>query len=378
MTELAILVVDDEEDIRESVTRALRSFKVNLSYLEEEFTFTIDSAASAEEGLEMIRAGNYAVLLLDNQLPGMNGTELLKILSEMETGLVTIMITAFASIETAITATKHGAYDFVTKPFTPQELRDSVFKAVKHQVLTQTAQKLIEEKRKVRFQFISVLSHELKSPLAAVTNYLKLMDRQILGADIGAYNEFIERSLIRISDMEKLIYDLLDLTRIESGEKKRQLEPVALDQVIQTAIERHQDEFAARKLTITTDIDALTLQADTLEIDIIINNLLTNAIKYNREGGNITVRLKQQARQYVLAVSDTGIGIAPKDQEKLFGEFSRIRNEHTLHISGSGIGLSTVKKVVALYGGEIRIDSAEGKGSTFTVILPLDASVTHG
>ena len=135
--------------------------------------------------------------------------------------MLTIMITAYASIETAVTATKRGAYDFLAKPFTPDELKSTIRKAAARLILAKQARKLAEEKRQVRFEFIRVLGHELKAPLNAVAGYLRMFKERSLGDDPAAYDEGIDRSLIRIDGMQKLIADLLDLTQIESGRKNR-------------------------------------------------------------------------------------------------------------------------------------------------------------
>lgn len=371
MGDIQILVIDDEPGIREAIVRALKNYKVSLSYLEDEYTVSVDTADSAEAGLEMIRNKSYQVLLLDNQLPGMNGEELLQLLHESgnDADMVTIMITAYASIETAINATRNGAYDFVTKPFTPKELRDSIFKAVKHQVLKSTAQKLVAEKKRIRFEFISVLSHELKSPIAAVTNYLKLMDKKIYGDDLSAYDEMINRSLIRINDMEKLIYDLLDLTRIESGEKKRSPARISLSAIFDESLKQFASEIEKNNLSVEKNYSSLDIVADPTEIAIIANNLISNAIKYNRQGGVITVGLAEEENRVTIRVRDTGVGIDQSDIGKLFKEFSRIRNEDTMDISGSGIGLSTVKKIVSLYDGTVSAISQPGEGTEFIIVL---------
>jgi signal transduction histidine kinase len=279
------------------------------------------------------------------------------------------MITAFASIETAVTATKNGAYDFLTKPFTPQELKEAILKASKHYILTNSAKKFTEEKKKIRFQFISILSHELKSPIAAVSNYLKLMEKKIAGNDISAYAEFINRSQIRIKDMEKLIFDLLDLTRIESGEKKRELSEVRFDDVINEILKNFAEDISKREITLEKHISEISLMADSTELEIIANNFISNAIKYNVDRGKVTVRLEKISGELHFSVADTGIGIEEKDIEKLFKEFSRIKNEKTQNISGSGIGLSTVKKIVSLYDGSVSVRSKPGEGSEFKVIL---------
>jgi two-component system, sensor histidine kinase and response regulator len=369
MEKLSILVIDDEPGIRESIKRALRNYKISLSYIESEYEFETETAETAEAGLEMMNKKHYDILLLDNQLPGMNGVDLLKLMHDSQKEILTIMITAFASIETAVTATKNGAYDFLTKPFTPQELKEAILKASKHYILTNSAKKFTEEKKKIRFQFISILSHELKSPIAAVSNYLKLMEKKIAGNDISAYAEFINRSQIRIKDMEKLIFDLLDLTRIESGEKKRELYEVRFDDVINETLKNFAEDISKREITVEKHISEISLMADRTELEIIANNFISNAIKYNVDRGKVTVRLEKMKGELHFSVADTGIGIEEKDIEKLFKEFSRIKNEKTQTISGSGIGLSTVKKIVSLYDGSVSVRSKPDEGSEFTVIL---------
>ncbi len=369
MEKLHILVIDDEPGVRESIRRALRNFKISLSYIESEYEFETETAETAEIGLDMMNKKPYDILLLDNQLPGMNGVDLLKLMHDSQKEILTIMITAFASIETAVTATKNGAYDFLTKPFTPQELKEAILKASKHYILTQSARKFNEEKKKIRFQFISVLSHELKSPIAAVSNYLKLMEKKIAGNDISAYSEFINRSQIRIKDMEKLIFDLLDLTRIESGEKKRDLSKVNFDSVIEKILGNHAEDIKNRGITVEKNIAQADLTADRTELEIIANNLISNAVKYNTEGGKIKVQLSKKEGSVCFSVADTGIGIEEKDIDRLFKEFSRIKNEKTQSISGSGIGLSTVKKIVSLYNGSVSVSSKVNEGSEFSIIL---------
>lgn len=371
MEVINILVIDDEQGIRESIKRALRNFTMSLSYVEYDYSFSVDTAESAEAGLEMMKNRQYDILLLDNQLPGMNGVDLLKLLHDSQKEILTIMITAFASIETAVTATKNGAYDFLTKPFTPQELKDAVLKASKHFILTNSAKKFEEEKKKIRFQFISILSHELKSPIAAISNYLKLMEKRIAGGDIEAYDEFIKRSQIRIKDMEKLIFDLLDLTRIESGEKKRELTAVRVDSVINDVLDNFRDDMLKRNISVEKSMAEAEMQADRTEIGIIVNNFISNAIKYNVDGGRIIINLEIKDGMLYFSVADTGIGIGEKDIEKLFKEFSRIKNDKTVNVSGSGIGLSTVKKIVSLYGGTTSVSSVINSGSKFTVTLKI-------
>ncbi|MBN1971297.1 MAG: response regulator [Candidatus Delongbacteria bacterium] len=369
MEKIKALVVDDEMGIRLSVSRALRGFTVELPYVDSYYELEIDQAESGEMAVQMMKEKDYEIVLLDNMLPGIHGTEVLEWMNNEKKNSITIMITAFASIETAVSATKNGAYDFLTKPFTPQDLKAAVHKAAKHYILNSITRKLTEEKNKIRFQFISVLSHELKAPIAAIANYLKIMERQIAGDSILNYIDYIKRSLIRISDMEKLIFDLLDLTRIESGEKKRELEDIDFKTVIENSIQNYKEMAENKKITIISELESHTINGDKTELEIVANNFISNAIKYNKNDGSVLVSLTEKNNEIIFEVADTGIGIDENDIPKLFKEFSRIKNEKTAQISGSGIGLSTVKKIVSLYKGEIEVKSVVNEGTRFIVKL---------
>jgi signal transduction histidine kinase len=336
--------------------------------------FTVDQAESGEEALEKIDRCPPDILLLDHKMPGISGLEVLDRLAGRETDMLTIMITAYASIETAVTATKRGAYDFLAKPFTPDELKSTIRKAAARLILAKQARQLAEEKRRVRFEFIRVLGHELKTPLNVVAGYLDILRNHQLGDGLSAYDELVARSLTRMDGMRKLIADLLDLTQIESGEKNRALTRVDLAAAAASAVEAVAVQAAQRSVTVELHAAGpLAISADAREIEIIFNNLLTNAIKYNRDGGRVEVTLRRAGNQAAIAVSDTGIGLSEEEIKQLFGEFARIRNEKTRNILGSGLGLSIVKKLALLYGGDVQVESRPDAGSTFTVTL--DAGV---
>ena len=232
------------------------------------------------------------------------------------------------------------------------------------------ARKLELEKKKVRFDFIRVLGHELKSPINAVEGYLNIMDKQTVGKIPEAYDKMIDRSIIRIEFMRKLITDLLDLTRIESGQKKRELTEVDVCEVAQESIETMSSSAQERNISINLLADQpVSMTADRNEIEIIFNNLISNAVKYNRDGGCVDVTVKSIDGKVQIDVKDTGIGMTEEDVKNLFSEFVRIKNEKTSNILGSGLGLSIVKKIVTLYDGETNVVSEPDVGSTFTIIL---------
>lgn len=368
---MKVLVVDDEPGIRQAVSRVLASHRTTLPEETEETAFEVAQAATGEEALAACAAGAPDIILLDYKLPGLSGLDVLERLGPAATDTIVVMITAYATIDTAVTATRRGAYDFLAKPFSPAELRTTVSRAANHLALQRRAKLLADEKRQARFQLLSVLFHELKSPLAAVEGYLEVLREGFLPPGSAQYGEVLERCRVRLDGMRRLVVDLLDLTRVESGQRKR--EPVSLDarDLLLRAVETAQPAAAAKGIEVVVDAPGtVPLVADPGDLEIVLNNLLSNAVKYNREGGRVDVKLSTHAGGVRLVVADTGIGMTAKEVGRLFGEFVRIRNDRTRDIPGSGLGLSIVKKVVELAGGEVSVESEPEKGTTFTVRLP--------
>jgi signal transduction histidine kinase len=367
---LNVLVVDDELGMRLGVERILRKYSVSIDKVDTEVKFTVDQAETGEEALEKIEKNPPHILLLDYKLPGINGIEVLERLREEKKEILTIMITAYASIQTAIKATKCGAYDILTKPFSPDELKNDIDKAAEQIIISIQAQKLAEEKRQVRFQFISVLAHELKAPLNAVESYLKIIQNKELGEDLENYKQPVNRCLTRVEFMRKMIFDLLDLTRIESGRKQREVKDIDLIETARVAIDTALPEAENKGVGIKLHgPEELIFHADESEMEIILNNLISNAVKYNKEGGRVDVSLEHDKDNVVIRVADTGIGMSKEEADRLFEDFVRIKNAKTRNILGSGLGLSILKKLTKLYSGSIKVESEPEKGSTFTVIL---------
>jgi len=170
--------------------------------------------------------------------------------------------------------------------------------------------------------------------------------------------------------MRKLIVDLLDLTRIESGQKKRELDQVDLLEVARLALETSAPEAVERDVTIQLrHFEPTAMLADRNEIEMVFNNLVSNAVKYNKKGGSVAVDVARKGDEVTVSVADTGIGMTEEEAARLFDSFVRIKNEKTFGILGSGLGLAIVKKVAALYSGEVSVQSAPDAGSTFTVVL---------
>ena len=369
MEYLKVLVVDDEPGIRSGVQRILKNFTVGYPFMDDDFAFELLEAGSGEQALEIIQGGKIDIVLLDNKLPGMDGIEVLEYINRQHIDTLVMMITSYASLDLAVKATQNGAYNFVPKPFTPQELRSAMENITKHLFLRRMTRDMDEEGKKARSRFLAVLSHELKSPINAIEGYLKMMQERQVGTDINDYSQMIDRSLERIKGMRTLIRDLLDLTRIEMGTKE--LKNVDISEIARRAIDAVEIFAQQRKVKIHADLPENTnFKADPSEIEIIFNNLLSNAIKYNKAEGEVFFAVKDQGNVLSIIVEDTGIGMSSEETAQLFQEFVRIKNEKTKYITGSGLGLSIVKKIVSEYNGEISVKSEPDKGTLFNIRLP--------
>jgi len=350
----------------------MRNFRVSYPFMDEDFDFELEEADSGEKAIAIIEKEPVDIILLDNKLPGMDGIEVLEHIRSKQMDIYVMMITSYASLELAVKATTNGAYNFVPKPFTPEELRSAVENITKHLFLKRMTRSMNKEGKQVRFQFLSVLSHELKSPINAIEGYLKIMKERQVGESLSDYDTMIDRSLERIKGMRTLIMDMMDLTRLESTSKARQVRKVDLGQVARIALDTMEPMAIQKNVKMFLDApENLVLQSDSDEIEIIMNNLVSNAVKYNRENGEVSVTIRQTDNQVSIKVEDTGIGMNEEEVSRLFQEFMRIKNEKTRNITGSGLGLSIVKKLVEdTYHGTITVKSIPDGGTTFEVHLP--------
>lgn len=372
---LDILVVDDEPGIRSGISRILKNFSVSFPFMDDDFQFNILEAATGEEALEIINTTPPSIVLLDNKLPGIQGIEVLDYINSHHLDIVVVMITSYASLDLAVKATNFGAYDFVPKPFTPQELKTSMENVAKHYFLRRMTRKLHKEGKHVRFQFLTVLSHELKQPLSTIENSLHKMKEKQEGESIDDYQKTIDISLAQVKAMRSLITDFLDLTRIESGKKRRELVEIDMGLVALSAIETMKPMSIQFNVNLSIENNLTeSFVADPEEMEVVFSNLISNAIKYNKSGGTVCCKLWNTQNELVIAISDNGGGIEQIDIPNLFKEFSKIHNSNANSNSGSGLGLSIVKRIVELYKGSIVVKSEINVGSTFTVTFPLKNS----
>lgn len=362
LTTEPIIVIDDDYAMRFSCRKIL----LKAGYIVEDF----EDGAS---GLEAIAALKPALVLVDLKMPGMSGMEVIARLHEIDPRIICIVITGYATIDTAVEAMKSGAYDFLPKPFSPDELRIIVKRGLERRRLAMHAHRHELERELFRRRFVTFVSHQLQSPLVAVHQYLDVLKH--LGDAPGAAakrEEWLDRCLRRTEELQALIRDWLTLSRIERDFLTLQRVPLDLCESVRRVMEGA--EVLASPDTIRLEArlpeERCMVTGDSGCVTVLLENLVTNAIKYNRPGGWVTVTVERTNGELAIAVQDTGCGIPEESLPFLFEEFFRVKQDGPRKTSGTGLGLAISKKIVSEMGGTIEVSSEPGVGSTFTVRLP--------
>lgn len=366
-----ILVVDDETGMREGCRRALTPVG-----------YSVDTAADLTTGQDLARSKEYDLFLLDVMLPDGSGLDLIDPILQEDPNAICIVITGFGSIQMAVEAVRRGAYDFLSKPFTSDELLMAVdqglerrqLKAIEAQAesLAQTKAEL-ERLDEVKSQLMLKVAHELRAPVAAVQSYINL----ILAGYVTT-NELkptLSRVQDRLQEMLDLISDLLELARLKQAKDQiiKEASPQNMAEILKEVCELFREQAHEKRQSFQVEIlDHPVIMADRDYLKHIWTNLISNAIKYTPEGGRVVVSLEADDRKLIGAVADSGIGIAEEDLPHLFQDFFRTDQAKASGEIGTGLGLSIVKQIVESYGGEIRVTSRPGHGSRFTFNLPLE------
>jgi two-component system sensor histidine kinase/response regulator len=355
-----ILVIDDEEAMRDSCSQVLNKD----GYMTE-------TAEDGHIGLRKIREIKPDLVLIDLKMPGMGGMELLEKIGQIDPDIVSIVITGYATIESAVEAMKLNAYDFLPKPFTPDQLRIVIGRGLERRRLTAESARLRWEKEMMRENFITLVSHQLRSPLTSVKQYFGVIREGFAGDVTEKQKEIIRKAGDYIDSLLKLINDWLDMSRVEAGRIKDKSEPVSLAAVLTEAAEalkpQAQDKKVILKLDLADNLPKLNGDPNCLKEAFL--NLISNAIIYNQEGGTVTVNAKEQGDDLAVEVSDTGIGISKENLPFIFDEFFRVKNKETQHISGTGLGLPIAKKIIEAHNGCVKAVSELGMGTTFSILL---------
>jgi signal transduction histidine kinase len=356
-----VLVIDDEESMRDSCCLIL-----------EREGFETDSAENGVIGLEKTEANRPDFVLIDLKMPHISGQEVLEKVREIDPEIIPIVITGYATVESAVEAMKKGAYDFLPKPFTPEELRIIIRRGVERRKLILETKSLRREKKIMEENFITMVSHQLRSPLVAIQQYFEVILAGMVGKVEEKQREMILKATKRSEGLLELINDWLSIARMDSGQLVDKLKPTSLEIILSKIIEFLRSVAEEDKISIklVPHSGSDMVLGDDESLEEVFSNLINNAIKYNKPNGSVTVSIKENADAILVDVEDTGVGIAPEHLPLIFDQFYQIDRSKRKGDKGSGLGLSIAKTIVEAHNGSIRVSSELGKGSVFTVILP--------
>ncbi len=356
-----ILVVDDEESMRDSCYKILKKDG-----------FLADTARDGSIGLEKIEKNKPDLVLIDLKMPGISGMEVLEKIKEIDPNIIPVVITGYSTVESAVEAMKKGAYDFLPKPFTPEELRIIISRGLERRKLILETEFLRKEKKLIEENFITMVTHQLRSPLVAIQQFFEVILGGMVGEVQEKQKEMITRSRDRMDGLLKLIDDWLDVARLSGGQIVDKLKRLSLKKIIKKLIEDMQP--LAQKNDVYLEFGPSSendlVQGDEETLEQVFSNLITNAIRYNKPKGKVVITIKENKDFISAEVKDTGIGIAKEHLPFIFDQFYRVKRGEDHKIKGTGLGLSIAKKIVDAHEGSIRVSSELGKGSNFTVLLP--------
>ncbi len=347
MTNIKVLVVDDEQSVATTI-------KAILELDGSEVT----AVTSGREALEQLREHEFDVVLTDLRLDDLDGIEILRETQKLWPDTVSIMLTGYASLESAVAALRSGAYDYLIKPSDVDELRATIGRV------------------------LSMASHELRTPLTAVSGFMQIARRRmsrLSGAtDVPApwrdeahkADETLEMANRQSKKLARLIDELLDVSRLQQGRVEMRLAEIELTEVVQEVAERMR--LVSKGYEIETKIDGTApIVADRDRIEQVLENLVGNAIKYSPETGRVEMSLRVNGANAVVSVRDEGIGVAPGEVEKIFGLFYRSPDPRADHVGGLGLGLYISREIVSRHHGKLWAERNAGAGTTFHVALPL-------
>jgi len=315
--EARILVVDDEEGIRDFLFKALPRMG----------RFYVELAGSAEEALKKIEQGNFDLVLTDLKMPNTDGLKLVDEITKSKPEVLTVLMTGYGTIDSVLEAMKRGASDYLTKPFNLEEMAVRIQKVleqrqrfVKLRDFAIQLERANQELRKIdemKSEFISVASHELRTPLAAIKNAVHLILNRKTGEINDTQAKFLSMAERNINRLTHILNDLLDLSRIESGKIQMKIEELDLKGPIEFILSSLKPQAEGKSIQLNMEVpqELPSVYADRGQIEQILMNLIGNAVKFTPEGGRVSVLARPwngEGSMVAISVQDSGIGI-PKD-----------------------------------------------------------------
>lgn len=367
-----ILIVDDKPENLIALRRIL-----------ERQQFEVDSALSGEEALKKVLKNNYDLIILDVQMPGLDGFEVAESISGYsKTKDIPIIFLSAVNVNKQFISKGYasGGRDYMVKPFDPDVLVLKVktfIKLYEQTCALQNMQQVLVEEIEFRKQaertkdeFITMASHELKTPLTSIKGYMQMVDRLIDRDQKEEAKKFMERTRQQMEKLNILIDDLLDTSKIASGKLEFKNHVYDVDLIIDNAVDIIRQTYPSHSI-IKTGFAGVKIYGDQLRIEQVILNYLTNAIKYSPNSTEILFDVSLlSCDEVMINVTDSGIGIAKDKQADLFTKFYRVE-ESSNRFQGLGMGLYICAEIIKRHHGRYGVDSEPGKGSSFYFTLPV-------
>lgn len=397
------------EPVKPAEVLAVGSSSAELDRLEQWLQgpgLVLIKARSAAEALERACAhSNVAVALVDLRMSGADGVQTLRLMREQlalqDKRLPPAVMMGSPNTERSLLlrAYGEGAVDWLVKPLDPDLLRAKVALFVDLHRRSTAEQSRIEsalrlynemllqardrtrEASEAKSQFLARISHELRTPLNAILGYAELLHEDLVEQGRREWATDVARIHLAAEHLLGVVNGILDLAKVEAGRMEIHMEEFEVEPLVRRVAEGVSNlaERRANKLFLAADPGVGTMRSDAAKVRQILYNLLSNAVKFTH-GGTIRIHVSRdrgsEADCIVFQVEDNGIGIAPEQFPQLFREFTQLASDRTLHLAGTGLGLTICERFCRLLGGAISVESNLGAGSTFTVRLP--ANVTQG
>jgi signal transduction histidine kinase len=384
-----LLVVDDEESLR-----------ITTAAIFENEGYIVDTASSGDEAIDLMNKSDYDLVLTDLHMEGGDGLSVLNQVRRHAPLTISVVLTGFASVESAIAALQEGAYDYLVKPCDIESMKHTIRRGVEHRRLMLAEQKAradlkelnldlekrIEERtaelqllnaelaeaNRAKDVFLATLSHELRTPLTPVVGWIKLLRSGTLDEkSVEQALDAIERNAWLQS---RLIDDLLDTSRIATGKLHFEPKPTDLNAAVKAAVDTVRASAAARNIdfSITLWPSSLIVMGEPVRLQQIAWNLVSNAIKFTDPAGKVNVTTQLDGKQAVLTVVDTGVGIEPEFLPHVFDRFRQADGSTSRRHGGLGLGLAIADALAKMHGGRLEaISGGVGKGATFSLHMEL-------
>jgi signal transduction histidine kinase len=353
-----ILIIDDEPVVLESCAEILADEPYDLA--------TADNGAW---GLEMVEEFRPDLVYVDLKMPGISGLHVLDSIASEYPTVVTIVITGYATVDSAIEAMKKGAYDFLPKPFTPDQFRVITARSLEKRRLVLETIALRREKEALRENFAAIVSHELKSPLSAVQQNLFVLAYQLAPIASPDQVQQLDRMKARIDDLLKMVDTWLRGVSTDLNGIRDRFKLIPLEGALRKAVENVEQHAIRKSVKIVVDEPGEMVYGDEVTLTEALTNVIGNAVKYSYEGGTVTVACRSVDGEVRVDVADSGIGIPHEDQAHIFDDFYRATS--VVHQEGGvGLGLAISRRIIEAHLGSVSVASEVGEGTTVTIILP--------